>query len=257
MSSPFYDPAPVFLDNNGDPVAGGFLAFYEKGTTTPKLTWSDEALTIPNPNPVPLDSAGRPNNNIWIKGSYSVRLTNNLGAMVWTRDINDGSSGQTAIPPLESGKFLSNDGSTLLWDAILQLPDPTGSDGKVPVANGGVYVLQSFPTYPTVPVVTDNSVKTGNILHQWGAGSIPASGTKVATTTINFPAAYVANPYCTVGINRGSGVVAAGFIGCLGWTASTTQLTISWDLNIVQTGSEYNLTSPIPIQWSAIGKVAS
>lgn len=257
MSSPFYDPAPVYLDNNAKPVAGGFLYFYELGTTTPKLTWSDEALTIPNPNPVPLDGAGRANNKIWIKGSYSVLLTDNLGAMIWTRDVNDGSVGNSAFPTLEAGKFLTNDGSVVQWAEILQLPDPTGADGKVPVASGGVYVLQAFPNYPTVPVVTDNSVKTGNILQQWGAGSIPASGTKVASATINFPTPYVTNPYCTVGINRGSGVVAAGFIGCLGWTASTTQLTISWDLNIVQTGSEYNLTSPIPIQWSAIGKVAS
>lgn len=258
MSGRFYDPNPVYFDLlSNQPVAGGFLQFYEIGTTTPKLTWSDQGLTIPNANPVPLDSSGRANVNIWLSGSYSVRLTNSLGAVIWTRDVSDGSTGQAVIPPMEAGKFLTNDGSVYLWGDVLQLPDPTGSDGKVPVASGGVYVLQSFPTYPTVPVVTDNSVKTGNILHQWGFGSIPASGTKVATVTINFPTAYVANPYCTVGINRGSGVVAAGFIGCLGWTASTTQLTIAWDLNIVQTGSEYNLTSPIPIQWSAIGKVAS
>lgn len=257
MTSPFYNPAPVFLDNQGRPVAGGFLYFYESNTSTPKLTWSDEALTIPNANPVPLDSAGRANTNIWMKGSYSVKLTDSPGATIWTRNVSDGSSGQAVIPPMEAGKFLTNDGSVYLWGDVLQLPDPTGSDGKVPVASGGVYVLQSFPTYPTVPVVTDNSVKTGNILHQWGFGSIPASGTKVASTTINFPTPFVSMPHCTVGINRSSGVVAAGFIGCLGWTASTTQLIISWDLNIVQTGSEYNLANPIPIEWGAIGKVAS
>jgi len=258
MSGRFYDPNPVYFDLlSNQPVAGGFLQFYNQGTTTPKMTWSDQALTIPNANPVPLDSSGRANVNIWLSGSYSVRLTDSLGAVIWTRDVNDGSVGNSAFPTLEAGKFLTNDGSVVQWAEILQLPDPTGADGKVPVANGGVYVLQSFPTYPTVPVVTGSAIKIGDQLFQRGTGSIPASGTKVANTTLNFPTPYVEAPYCTVGINRGSGVVAAGFIGCLGWTASTTQLTISWDLNIVQTGSEYNLTSPIPIQWSAIGKVAS
>ncbi|HIE0523812.1 TPA: hypothetical protein ACXJLS_000404 [Stenotrophomonas maltophilia] len=258
MSGRFYDPNPVYFDLlSNQPVAGGFLQFYEIGTTTPKLTWSDPGLTIPNANPVPLDSSGRANVNIWLSGSYSVRLTNSLGAVIWTRDVSDGSSSGTTIPPLEAGKFLTTDGSVLLFAEILQLPDPTGSDGKVPVASGGVYVLQSFPTYPTVPVVTDNSVKTGTILQQWGTGTIPATGTKISSVVITFPTAYVTPPYCTVGINRGSGVVAAGFIGVLGWTSSTTQLTIYWDLNIVENTSEYRLMSPFPVAWSAIGKVAS
>ncbi|AXI82903.1 hypothetical protein FUT69_10255 [Xylella taiwanensis] len=41
------------------PLGGGHLQFYERGTTTPKLTWSDREKSVPNPNLVPLDSAGR------------------------------------------------------------------------------------------------------------------------------------------------------------------------------------------------------
>ncbi len=263
MSGRFYDPNPVYFDTlSNQPVAGGFLQFYDQGTTNPRMTWSDQGLTIPNTNPVPLDSSGRANVNIWLSGSYTVRLTDILGAVIWTRDVNDGSVGNNVFPTLEAGKFLTNDGSVVLWADIIQLPDPTGSDGKMVVASGGGYVLQAQPTAPVSPiVVTDTSVKyvgtSSVILEQWGAGSIPASGSKVASTVITFPAAYVTPPTASVGIARGSGVVAAGFIGCLGWTTSTTQLTINWDLNIANNGTEYNLTSPIPVTWRAIGKVAS
>lgn len=264
MSGRFYDPNPTYIHpTTGKPVAGGFLEFSDQGTTAPKMTWSDEGLTIPNSNPVALDSSGRANVNIWLSGSYSVRLTDSLGVVLWTRDVNDGAAGGAAIPPLEAGKFLTTDGSVLLFTEILQLPDPTGSDGKVPVASGGTYVLQALPTIPASPVVTtDTSVKiTGAssvILDQWGTASIPASGAQIATGTITFPVPYTAVPNLQVTINKGSGVVAAGFIGDIGVSAvSTTGATVSWDLGVDDVKSQYNLTSPLPIMWRAVGKVAS
>lgn len=263
MSGRFYDPNPVYFDLlSNAPVAGGSLAFYEQGTTTPKGTWSDQALTIPNTNPVPLDSSGRANVNIWLDGAYSVRLLDSLGAVSWTRDVNDGAATDSVFPTLQTGKFLSNDGSSVLWADLIQLPDPTGSDGKMVVASGGAYVLQAQPEVPESPVVvTANSIKTTGendvLLDQWGTGSIPASGTKVASVTIPFPVAYTAIPNVTANIARGSGVVPAGFIGCIGVSATATSVTIAWDLNVAQNGSEYNLSSPIPVTWRAIGKVAS
>ena len=54
-------PSPWFtgLDNNGNPIAGGLLFTYAAGTTTKLATYSDEALTVANANPIVLDSAGR------------------------------------------------------------------------------------------------------------------------------------------------------------------------------------------------------
>lgn len=49
----------TYTDNNGEPLSGGKLYFYETGTTTPKNTYSDSAETIANANPVLLDAAGR------------------------------------------------------------------------------------------------------------------------------------------------------------------------------------------------------
>jgi hypothetical protein len=44
--------------DTGAPYAGGFLAFYSSGTLSPLATYSNRALTVPNQNPVPLNSAG-------------------------------------------------------------------------------------------------------------------------------------------------------------------------------------------------------
>jgi hypothetical protein len=46
------------LDNDGDPISGAKLYFYEDGTTTPLATYSDEALSSANANPVVADSNG-------------------------------------------------------------------------------------------------------------------------------------------------------------------------------------------------------
>lgn len=47
-------------------VGSGYkLFFFEYNTTTPKTTYSDQDLTVPNPNPVECDSTGRPETDIW------------------------------------------------------------------------------------------------------------------------------------------------------------------------------------------------
>lgn len=50
---------PQFLDSSGDPYAAAQLFTYEAGTTTKLNTYTDQALTTPNANPIVLDSAGR------------------------------------------------------------------------------------------------------------------------------------------------------------------------------------------------------
>jgi hypothetical protein len=53
------------LTNLGIVGSGYKLFFYETGTTTLKTTYSDEDLTVANTNPIVLNSAGRPNVDVW------------------------------------------------------------------------------------------------------------------------------------------------------------------------------------------------
>lgn len=70
-----------FLDSNGQPLAGGQVNFYEVGTTTPKATYQDSALSTPNTNPVILDAAGRA--RIWGSGSYRQVVMDVFGNTIW------------------------------------------------------------------------------------------------------------------------------------------------------------------------------
>lgn len=75
------------LDSNGDALSGAKLYFYETGTTTPLATYSDEALSSANANPVVSDSGGL-FGEIYMKtdDTYRVKLTTSADVTQWTLD---------------------------------------------------------------------------------------------------------------------------------------------------------------------------
>lgn len=73
-------PKQRYFANNGTPAAGYLLYTYSAGTLTPLATFSDEAGTATNPNPVVLDSKGEAIIH-WV-GSYKVDLKTPLGVSV-------------------------------------------------------------------------------------------------------------------------------------------------------------------------------
>jgi hypothetical protein len=82
--------APVlrqrYLDANGDPLSGGKLYSYIAGTTTPLATYSDQAGSTPNTNPVILDADGYA--DVWISptSDYKFVLTDSADVQLWSRD---------------------------------------------------------------------------------------------------------------------------------------------------------------------------
>lgn len=90
MSTRFQEPIMQALDASGTAVVGSRLFFYEQGTTTFLDTYQDQALTLPNANPVETATGARfP--NIWLQElDYTVRFTipqNGVDVDVWTVDI--------------------------------------------------------------------------------------------------------------------------------------------------------------------------
>lgn len=79
-------PKAQFLDASGAPLVGGKVYTYAAGTTTPLATYTTSAGTVPNTNPVILDSRGEA--NIWYSNgtSYKVVLTDSADATIWTVD---------------------------------------------------------------------------------------------------------------------------------------------------------------------------
>lgn len=75
------NPELQFIDADGHPYAGGTLATYEPGTTTPKTTWVDPNQSAANTNPIILNSAGRC--IVFGDGAYRCILRDSVGNLVF------------------------------------------------------------------------------------------------------------------------------------------------------------------------------
>jgi hypothetical protein len=87
MAGRFINPFPQFTDATPDVYSGGKLYFYASGTDTPLNTYTTKALAVANPNPVVLNSAGRPAVNIFLQDlEYKVVLKDSSDNTIWTAD---------------------------------------------------------------------------------------------------------------------------------------------------------------------------
>lgn len=116
-----------FFDDNGDPLSGGKLYTYAAGTTTPKATYTTQAASVENSNPVILDSEGRA--IIFIEGSYKFKLTDSSDVPIGPNGgITDNITSFNASTESNTGFFqsFSGDGATVAYT----LSENLGEDEK-------------------------------------------------------------------------------------------------------------------------------
>jgi microcystin-dependent protein len=84
----FVIPSPKFraFTAAGVPLAAGKLFSYAGGTSTPLATYSDEALLVPNANPVVLDANGEATIFIPDDTAYKFVLQNSASVQQWSVD---------------------------------------------------------------------------------------------------------------------------------------------------------------------------
>lgn len=144
MANRFINPNPQFFDNNGVALSDGTLSFYLTGTSTPAATFIDAALTNPNSWPVPLDSAGRPEEPIFLSPAvtYKVVLADSAAIPLWTLDpVVDPAANVTAAvqvyPGDPNGNLAGNQGTSggsgasMVWDIthnLLYICTTTGDE---------------------------------------------------------------------------------------------------------------------------------
>lgn len=89
------------FDSTGTPLNGGLLYFYAAGTTTPQSAYQDYSLTIPWPNPMVLDSAGRIPAFYLADGQIKIALKDSAGVTQVAADniLVVGASAGTGTPP--------------------------------------------------------------------------------------------------------------------------------------------------------------
>lgn len=259
------DQRPVFIGRTGNyvglPLNGGYLKFYDTGTTTPKDVYADAAKSTNNGSTVALDSAGQSSVDVWGDGSYRVRLYDADNVLQSESDDVEVPGGTgTSIPALAANKFLTNDGSVLSWSTIRQVPDPTGSSGKILGNDGANFIWQDAPVAPTAPItVAASSVKWGNTssvaaFEQWGSDTAPASGTYTCQKAITFATPFASVPIVSLTV-LGAGT-GGPIVSYLSAAPTVNGFTAVFD---VAEGNSANSTmnNPVDFQWRAIGTVAA
>jgi microcystin-dependent protein len=98
------------FDELGVPLSGGLLYFYAAGTTTPQSAYQDVDLTIPWPNPIVLDSAGRVPPFYVEDGQIKIILRNSAGVTQVSADnllVVGASTGTGTAPSVDATTVFS------------------------------------------------------------------------------------------------------------------------------------------------------
>jgi hypothetical protein len=170
----------VPLDDNGNPVPSGKLAFSRTGTSTAQDTYSDSTLDTANANPVVLSAAGRLTTKVYGNPAsgydYRVRLLTSADVEVWSFDdvVVDGADTATYTEGSFTGTITGVDAVVTGTVNYRIFADSTGT-GKLcqlyttasisGTSNTTAFTMTGLPsacqttatTYGNMFVATDNS----------------------------------------------------------------------------------------------------
>lgn len=185
-----------------------------------------------------------------------------LGVVIWTRNnVQASGDASQTIPALQTGQFLSNDGTTMFWTEILQVPDPTGLANYQLESDGtGVPVWVQKPTPPPPPAsdidATSTFLRLNTYLRQWGTGTAPAApSAKTSSVNITFAKAFSGTPYhAGVTISSSGGSTPSGAICTVAVTGlSATGMTVTVNVPDDDSTSSWKLASATPFSYSVEG----
>jgi hypothetical protein len=147
-----------FFDNNGIPLAGGLLYTYFAGTSTPLATYTTPTGNIANSNPIVLNSAGRPPNEIWLNSIYGYKfvLTDASNNQIWSADNINGSGNGS------SGYVTATQGQTVFTVPYAYV---IGSNSLYVFVNGSKQVSTlNYNETTTTTITFVNGLNVGDIV---------------------------------------------------------------------------------------------
>jgi hypothetical protein len=153
-----------YFDDDGIPLGNGYLNFFESGTTTGKVVYSDEAMTIPHLTNVPLDPYGR-QPDIWFQGIAKVVLKSSAGVQIGddadpVGDVDGASNFQTWIadrdPPYSPGEIAIGSDGQVYYSLI---SENDSNPVSTPTEWGLYKFVKLWNQYETFP---DNQVAQGS-----------------------------------------------------------------------------------------------
>lgn len=98
--SPIGNSGIPFFNSQGVILAGGMIYTYQAGTTTPVATWTTSAQSVQNSNPIVLNAAGLPPQQVWLlQGTaYKFVIQDSSGNTLQTLDNVSGINDATLSP---------------------------------------------------------------------------------------------------------------------------------------------------------------
>ena len=269
---------PPVLDFNGDVVAGGSVTFYETNTTTPVAIWSDIAATIPLANPLTLDSAGRPSNQIFYVGTVAVKevIKDAGGATLYTVDPSPrfsvtaaAASGVTYAPIASNPSLNVQDAIDFVSLSSSVFPSIVGKAGKAPYVNGGATAVEYIDSLgylctatgaDTIVLATglDLNTLTTGVIVGWiqattntGAATVEVDNVVAAPLVLDAGGAVAAGEltigkYYSASYDGTNWVLIASGTGGIEYTRKTANYTLSRGEGVIAdtTGGTFTVTLP-------------
>lgn len=250
-----YSKMDTFWGLTGQLLPGGYLKFYDAGTTTPKDVFGEKALATNNGSTIALDASSRPSLDVWGSGAYFVEIydaDDNKQGEADNVEIPGGEA--TALPALVDGEFLTNDGSVMSWAEVREVPDPTGHADEVLSSDG---TALTWIQKPSNGADANDPITDGRI--QSGTDSASASGAKIATKSVTFGTAYSAAPIVVATV-KGTAPTSSGAYPKVSITAvSTTGFTVTFSTTTGGTSADSfsgsDLSGTTNFNWIAVGVV--
>lgn len=168
QASLFISPYVQLFDDDGDPLAGGSIEFYDAGTLNPKTVYADSGMVTSLGATITLDSAGRA--KIWLDGYYYTIVKDSLGNVISTEDNVSTAYSPAAASALTMSEWQEQD-DVLTYVGATQFSVPgdqtlvytIGRRIKATVTAGTIYgtitnvAAAGAPTVTTVTVLWDLS----------------------------------------------------------------------------------------------------
>lgn len=153
VMAPMFGAGYQSFTNSGIVNAGGLLYSYLAGSTTATPTYTDSSQATQNANPIVLNSAGRPPNEIWMTNGTAYKFVladvnnNTLGTWDFVPGINSNNTTSSEWIPGLTATYVSSTQFTLLGNNV----------GTYQISRRVQYVVTSGTYYATIAASSYNS----------------------------------------------------------------------------------------------------
>lgn len=213
--SPIGGTGSQFLDNSGNPLAGGKLYTYTAGSTTPRASYTTSAGNVAHTNPIILDSYGRipSGGEVWLTEAVSYKFVlytsldvllatwDNIAGMTSTgyvaTEIAAASVTDQAYTDSELVDFVADAHTWALAQTMtggVTFPSPaadtrTVTGTNLPYYEEGTFTLTTSSGFTTTPSVTVKYTRVGRLvtLYVPSLTGAPSGGTVAYFTATGVP----------------------------------------------------------------------